>query len=91
MEPIEKRALDLLCGECDMDPEDYCTGLTINVEEALRAIIAALTPPEELVLVERRFLEMIVDRHADYGGEGYAHDEAADLAEKMLSARPEVK
>lgn len=48
---IEKRALSLLCGECDLDEEDYCPGLPIDASEALRAVIAALTPPEGWVLV----------------------------------------
>lgn len=51
MDAIEKRALELLCGEIDLDPEDYDEGERIEAGEALRAIKAALTPPEGYVLM----------------------------------------
>ena len=51
MDAIEKRARELLCGECDLDEEDYCEGLPVDSGDALRAIIAALAPPEGFVLV----------------------------------------
>ena len=56
MDAIEKRALHLLCGEIDLDPEDYDEGERIEAGEALRAVIAALTPPEGYVLVDAKKL-----------------------------------
>ena len=47
MTDIDQQALDLLCGECDLDPEDYCPGLRIDAEEALRAVAAALRATRE--------------------------------------------
>lgn len=44
MKELENIALGLLCGECDLDPEDYCPGLRIDAEEALRAVAAAPAP-----------------------------------------------
>jgi len=60
MDAIEKRALELLCGECDLDRRDYDEGERINAGEALRAIIAALTPPEGYVLVQEAQLRHLL-------------------------------
>ncbi|MEN5419012.1 hypothetical protein ABE543_06910 [Stenotrophomonas sp. TWI169] len=60
MDAIEKRALHLLCGEIDLDPEDYDEGERIEAGEALRAVIAALTPPEGYVLVQEAKLRHLL-------------------------------
>ncbi|OBU70435.1 hypothetical protein A9K58_00340 [Stenotrophomonas maltophilia] len=88
MDAIEKRALDLLCGEIDLDPEDYDEGERIEAGEALRAIIAALTPPEGYVLVPvLPTYEMAEAMEVKWeSGEGFPWRYAA-----MLAARPEVK
>lgn len=56
-----------------------------QLREALYTVL-----PAKHVLVPVESLRKIVDRHADHGGEGYAHDEAAELAAAMDVARPEV-
>lgn len=87
MDAIEKIALELLCGECDLDPEDYCPGLRVNAEEALRAIIAALTPPEGYVLVPVEPTEEMLKV-------GYSwmmgRIVMRSLYDELLAARPEV-
>lgn len=60
MDAIEKRALHLLCGDIDLDPEDYDEGERIEAGEALRAVIAALTPPEGYVLVQEAQLRHLL-------------------------------
>lgn len=100
MNAIEKRALELLCGEIDLDPEDYDEGERIDAGEALRAIIAALTPPEGYVLVPVDLLRMVIGCaypvSTDINQRGYAWSEA--YLDQMLpfvkaalaAARPEV-
>ncbi len=83
MDAIEKRALDLLCGEIDLDREDYYEGERIYAGEALRAIIRALTPPEGWVLMPRVLTEEMLQA-------GYPADDAQVGYEAMIAARPEV-
>ncbi|WP_256643694.1 hypothetical protein [Stenotrophomonas sp. 9(2022)] len=85
MDAIEKRALDLLCGEIDLAREDYYEGERIYAGEALRAIIRALTPPEGYVLVPMEPTDRMI-------GEGiWAYDGNCESSYRaMLAARPEV-
>ncbi|GEM_PF-1240421 len=86
-ETIENRALDLLCGECDLDREDYDEGERMNAREALRAVVAALTPPEGYVLVPAEPTEEMIaaaeEAHMPFGDMGIAISTA-------IGARPEV-
>lgn len=66
MDAIEKRALHLLCGEIDLDPEDYDEGERIEAGEALRAIIAALTPQWQPI--ETLDSDEVVITWHDFGG-----------------------
>jgi len=87
MDAIEKRARELLCGECDLDEEDYCEGLPVDSGDALRAIVAALTPPEGYVLVPVEPTDdMLLAAHR-------ADTSRAPITSRyfaMLAARPEV-
>lgn len=89
MNAIEKRALDLLCGEIDLNPEDWDEGERINAGEALRAIIAALTPPEGYVLVPVEPTESMVDQGL-VAGDGHDWTGPESVWTAMLAARPEV-
>lgn len=98
MDAIEKRALELLCGEIDLDPEDYDEGETIEAGEALRAVIAALTPPEGYVLVQetqlRHFLSDAITSVEFIAGRGQSkplarrvRDQAWALVESVPARR----
>ncbi len=90
MDAIEKRALDLLCGEIDLAREDYYEGERIYAGEALRAIIRALTPPEGWVLMPiETTAEMLDDAYAAFPG--FAGEDQIDAVyAALVAARPEV-
>jgi hypothetical protein len=87
---IEQRALDLLCGECDLNREDYDEGERVNAGEALRAVVAALTSPEGWVLMPvETTAEMLDDAYAAFPGFG-GEDEIDAVYAALIAARPEV-
>lgn len=97
---VEQRARELLASVTrEMYPDDIAKRYVIDklmadeldlisARAAVRALIAALTPPEGYVLVPVEPTKEMLD--AGYGFEdGYPVD--PDLYRAMLAARPEVK
>lgn len=85
MDAIEKRALDLLISECMVAfprvPEYFTR------EEAVRAVVRALTPPEGWVLVPMT----CTDEMYDAALVEYPYDNVPSAAwEAMIAARPKV-
>lgn len=93
MDAIKKRALDILDSHVDgywLEDQGKC----VLVEEAVNAIIAALTPPEDYVLVPVEPTETMV--RAGLNAPFRGHPETCgpslpDMWTAMLAARPEVK
>ncbi len=88
MDAIEKLARELLAAEWEsigVDHIGWSATESRQVEEAsIRAIIAALTPPEGWVLMPRVLTEEMLQA-------GYPADDAQVGYEAMIAARPEVK
>lgn len=95
MDAIEKRARELLAAEYQRDGRDGMAGAVRRGKQmlglddvAIRAIIAALTPPEGYALVPaERTEEMIAaaeEAHMPFGDMGIAISAA-------IGARPEVR
>ena len=100
MDAIEKRARKLLAAEYDRDSRHGMAGAVRRGKQmlglddvAIRAIIAALTPPEGFVLVPVQPTEAMVaaaeEAYMPFGDMGFAI--SAALASAALAARPEVK
>ena len=99
MDAIEKRARKLLAAEYDRDSRHGMAGAVRRGKQmlglddvAIRAIIAALTPPEGFVLVPVQPTEAMVaaaeEAYMPFGDMGFAI--SAALASSALAARPEV-
>lgn len=91
MNEIEKRALELLCGECDMQPEDFYGEMPVSGDEALRAIAAALSAapqvlPASLEQAARDALPFVAYAYSK-GVSGA--EEAGRAIEKALGGMPE--
>lgn len=103
MNDIEQRARELLCGECDMDPSDYYDEMPVKGDEALRAIVAALSQqlavPEGFVLVPVEPTSDMewaaTDIEVGYSSWAGSRDccttgEASAIWSAMIAGRPEV-
>lgn len=107
MNDIEKRARELLCTAMRLDPEGVTATLIMDMDmpqngvvptsDAIRAIAAALAPPEGYVLVPVDLLEdMASEAEAGIHQTIYnpakreRHMRKVHQARKLLAARPEV-
>lgn len=108
MDAIEKRAREMLAAEYDKDGAWFAADCvrkydpSWNAEPSIRAIIAALTPPEGYVLVPveptEAMIEAICTEHGSGGWpQGYGRyaqhlrrEHAGEGYRAMLAARPEV-
>lgn len=92
---IEQKALELLAAEYDRDGWDTAAGACRSghcdaVDRfAVRAIVAALTPPEGYVLVPVEATEAMYTEGQN-AGDGHDWSGPADVWAAMLAARPEV-
>lgn len=89
MSDIERKARQLLASEMERSGRKGTAnkirqGRPAMFREELRAIIAALTPPEGWVLMPRVLTEEMLQA-------GYPADDAQEGYEAMIAARPEVK
>lgn len=104
MDAIEKRARELLAQQ--FDANGPCARFATTAQDtftvgAVRAIIAALTPPEGYVLVPSGLLRMVVacayPVSTEIDSRGYAWSEAyldqvlPSVKAALSAARPEVK
>lgn len=98
MDAIEKRARELLaaewekCGDVGRNvARGLCAGASLPMDvPAIRAIIAALTPPEGYVLVPKVLTEDMLN--VIYTAESDMSDDALqELWTDIIADRPEVK
>ncbi|MBA0419791.1 hypothetical protein D7Y22_02295 [Stenotrophomonas maltophilia] len=103
MDAIEKRARELLAAEVDRDVaampgvEEVATSIrdgghggVLFVPTALRAILAALTPPEGYVLVPVVPTKQMMDAAVPASSQDQTGRRQRAMWDAMLAARPEA-
>lgn len=96
MDDIEKRARELLCTAMRLDPEGMTATLIMDMgmpqngavptSDAIRAIVAALTPPEGYVMIRVLDARRVLKGNPSIGG----YDLSLSRIAAALAARPEV-